>query len=832
MASLFDRGTRPGASRDSLEARHALLERLSRIQRSISHGAPQDEVLAAIAVGAAELLNDPVAGLRLIAEDDPTSMVLVASEGLTAEQWAEVRHGKVGEGAGGRAIVEDDVVVVEDYPDTSDGIARFGEFGVQNALAAPIRVRGRVVGSLTVASFEPGRRYTPVEQEILSALAEHAGLALLDASLIDDRERFVEQRGEERFHALVRHSSDLIAIVEEDGAISFATPSVGRVLGVAPEALLQTTLLAHIHPADRPRAAQMLHTAAGRPGTLPPADWRLVPSGAQFAPQRWMHVEVLATNLLDHPSVRGIVVNARDVTERKRAEQERRERDSRYRQIVDTTHDGVWVTDAEDRTVFVNHALARMLGRTPEEIVGRRVAEFLDPDQARIVQAAMERRRRGVSERYELTLRRADGSPLQVTISGTPIFEEGRFSGTLALCGDITELVRARDEQHRLESQLQQAQELAMLGRLAGQVAHDFNQVLAVILGYADLLRANVGDQKTKEDVTRITEAAAHGAALARQLVTFSRRDEGEPEVLDLAEVTREVARLVGSTAPPGVAVQARGRAQPLPVCIDPTKLRQVLMNLIDNAFDAMPGGGSLTLTTGTATLTGPAHEHPAPGLPPGEYVSLIVSDSGHGMNADVVARALEPAFTTKPSGEGTGLGLAIVHGVIQAAGGHISLRSRPDQGTTIALLLPRAAAAATTAPAAAPADDAVPAAPATSDATILLVEDDASVLALTRRVLSEQGFAVLPAGDAESALAVARTHEVDLLLTDQTMPGMPGIELARQVAGVRPGTPTIVMSGYVAAVAAPDDAGVVWLQKPFGADALLGAVRHALAHG
>ncbi|MDX6640153.1 MAG: hypothetical protein QOF12_1164, partial [Solirubrobacteraceae bacterium] len=146
MARLFDRGTRPGASRESLEARHALLERLSRIQRSISHGAPQDEVLAAIAAGAAELLNDPVAGLRLIAEDDPTSMVLVASEGLTAEQWAEVRLGKVGEGAGGRAIVEGAVVVVEDYPDTSDGIARFGEFGVQNALAAPVRVRGRVVG--------------------------------------------------------------------------------------------------------------------------------------------------------------------------------------------------------------------------------------------------------------------------------------------------------------------------------------------------------------------------------------------------------------------------------------------------------------------------------------------------------------------------------------------------------------------------------------------------------------------------------------------------------------------------------------------------------------
>lgn len=824
MARLFERSTGPQAARASLQARHALLDRLSRIQRSISHGAPLDEVLAAIAAGASELLNDPIAGLRLISEHDPTSMELVASEGLTREQWDQVRHGIVGEGAGGRAIVEDAVIVVEDYADT--GIARFGEFGIQNALAAPVRVKGRVVGSLTVASYAIGRRYGEVEQEILLALAEHAGLALLDASLIDDRERLAERHGEERFHALVRHASDLMAIVDEEGAMSFATPSVGHALGVAPEALLRTTLLAHVHPADRPRAARMLRAASERSGTLPAADWRLVPAGAQFAPERWRHVEVLVTNLQDHPSVRGLVVNARDVTERTRAEQERRDRDARYRQIVDNTHDGVWMTDTEDRTVFVNDALARMLGRPQEEIIGLRPADFMDAEQAQIVAAAMERRRRGVSERYELTLRRADGSPLRLIVSGTPMVEDGRFTGALALCGDITELLHTRDEMQQLEARLQQAQELSTLGRLAGHVAHDFNQVLAVILGYADLLRPRLEDERALEDLGRVTEAAAHGAELARQLVSFSRRGEGDPEVLDLAEVTRATARLVTGTAPPGVAVSAPCSAEPLPVSIDPTKLRQILMNLVDNAFDAMGSGGRLTLSAAPATLAGTANE-PALGLTPGEYVSLMVSDTGHGMAADVMARAFEPAFTTKPPGQGTGLGLAIVHGVVEAAGGHIGLSSRPGQGTTMEILLPRAAttAAATAATPKAPVSGSADA----GNATILLVEDDASVQALTRRVLSEHGYAVVTADDAESALQATLEHEIDLLLTDQTMPGLPGIELATRVAGLRPGTPAIVMSGYLAAVAVPDDAGVAWLQKPFGADALLGAVRDAL---
>jgi len=825
MARLFELSMDAPATLETLRARHELLERLSRIQRSISHGAPLDEVFAAIAAGAAELLGDPVAGLRLVDEHDPTTMLLVASTGLTRKQISTVRRGSVGEGAGGRAILEGRVVVVEDYPTTVGGITRFGEFGVQNALAAPVRVNGSVVGSLTVASFETGRRYDLAEQEILSALAEHAGLALLDVSLIDQRERTVERNSEERFQALIRNSSDLIAIVDAEGAIGFATPSVGRVLGVSPEKLIGSTLLAHVHPADRRRAATLLRAAADRPGTMPPSDWRLVPSGKQFEPRRWMHVEVVATNLIEHPSVSGIVLNARDVTERILAEKERRERDAQYRQIVDSTHDGVWMIDRDDRTIFANDALARMLGRTPEEMAGRRPTEFMSADQTDIVRAAMSRRREGISERYEATLRRADGSPLHLAISATPIFEDDCFTGSLALCSDITELVEARGDNAKLEGRLHHAQELEMLGRLAGHVAHDFNQVLAVILGYADLLRARVGDQPTREDLGRIAEAAEHGAALSRQLVMFSRRDEGDPEVLDLAEVARATVRLVASTAPPGVTLEACADDS-LPVCIDPTKLRQVLMNLIDNAFDAMPDGGRVVLATREVVLAS-SRGGTSDDLPPGRYAALSITDDGTGMPADVMARALEPAFTTKPSGSGTGLGLAIVHGAVQGAGGQIKLRSAPSGGTMIEILLPRAVPPQRAPEAEASMDVEAPVAEAT--ATILLVEDDASVLDLTRRVLADHGYAVIAASDGTRALAAAREHAIDLLLSDQTMPGLPGLELARQVCELRPGTPAIIMSGYVAEATAATPDGVAWLQKPFGAVALLGSVRDAL---
>ena len=718
-------------------------------------------------------------------------------------------------------------MVVEDYADASDGIASFGEFGVQNALAAPVRVDSRVVGSLTVASFEPGRRYGTVEQEILSALAEHAGLALLDASLIDRRERLAERQGEERFQALIRHASDLIAIVDPEGSISFATPSVGRVLGVTPEALRGSSLLAHIHPADRPRAAVLLGAAAGRQGTLPPADLRLVPAGSQFQPRRWMHVEVLATNLLEHPHVQGIVINARDVTERVLAEERRRLQDARYRQIVDTTHDGVWMTDPDDRAVFVNDALARMLGRTPDELIGRRPGEFMPADQAAIVREAMARRRRGVHDRYEVTLLRADGTPLHMAISGTPIFEDERFAGALALCGDITELVAARAAKEQLESRLQQAQELEMLGRLAGHVAHDFNQVLAVILGYTRLLSDRTSDAATGADLGRITEAAEHGAALARQLVMFSRRDEGEPEILDLSAATLATARLVAGTVPAGVQVETAVGDDPLPVCIDPTKLRQILMNLIDNAVDALAGGGRLVLSTRALAVDGTDEAHAA--LTPGPYAALTVADTGHGMPTDVMARALEPAFTTKPAGTGTGLGLAIVHGAIRAAGGHVGLRSRPGHGTTVEIVLPLAPAHASAAAATGSADPA-PEVPPAAEATILLVEDDASVLDLTTRILAERGYDVVAVPSAEAAVAAASERDIDLLVTDQALPGASGLELVGGLAGLAPGTPAIVMSGYVSELTGNDRAGVVWLQKPFGASALLDAVRASLA--
>jgi two-component system cell cycle sensor histidine kinase/response regulator CckA len=814
-----------------LADREGLLERLSRIQRSISHGAPLAEVFSAIALGAAELLGDPVSGLRLVDEDDPKTVRLVASVGLTDKQWDQVREGFVGQGAGGRAIAENRVVVVEDYPAAADAIAHYGQFGVQNALAAPVRVDGRVVGSLTVASFEAGRRYEALEQEILEALAEHAGLALSDASLIDRRER----RGAQRLLALVRHSSDLILAVDPEGEISFASPSVGRALGVPAESLLGTTILAHVHPGDRPQAAVLLRAAAGRLDSMPAADWRIVPSGQQFDPKSWIHAEVLVTNLLEDPAVRGLVLNARDITDRKRAEQARRHQDARYRQIVDTTHDGVWMTDRDDRTVFVNTALARMLGWPSDQILGRTPHEFLlDAEQHAVLNAAHDRRRRGVHERYELTMRRADGSPLQLMISATPMFSDDGYTGSLALCSDITALVAARTENAELETRLRQAQELETLGRLAGHVAHDFNQVLAVILGYATLLEGRTEDEPLAEGLQQIIDAAEHGAALAKQLVAFSRRAPSDPEILDLGDFAGATARMVQATAPPGVAVRVRVGHDPLPVRVGSTPLRQILMNLIDNAFHALAAGGELVLSTSSVTIAGATR--PTMGITPGTYAKLEVADTGAGMAPEVVARALEPAFTTKPTGMGSGLGLAIVHGAVQQAGGHVSLRSVEGRGTTVSVLLPLAQPAepelaptlpepdVASEPAAASGKSAPPA------RAILLAEDDPAVLEITRRVLTEDGYAVTAVASAEAALEAAEGRSFDLVLTDHSMPGVSGLELAERLAASHPETPAIVMSGYVAEVADGQADHVAWLQKPFGARALRDAVRGALA--
>jgi len=362
-------------------------------------------------------------------------------------------------------------------------------------------------------------------------------------------------------------------------------------------------------------------------------------------------------------------------------------------------------------------------------------------------------------------------------------------------------------------------------------VAHAFNNILTVISGYCGLLltRTPAPDPR-REDVIGIQEAADRAAALTQQLLAFGRKQIMQPMVLDLREVIEDTGRMLRRLL--GEHVHLAITTGPLlsPVFADRGQLSQVLVNLAVNARDAMPEGGSLTIEAQDAPLSEEyADTHLA--VAPGTYVRLAVSDTGAGMTPEIQARMFEPFFTTKPTGKGTGLGLSTVHGVVKQFGGHIFVYSEPEQGTTIMIYLPRAEA---TAAAEAPPKQVVA---ARGSETILVVEDDAEILVMIRRVLEQQGYSVLSAARPRLALELAARHQepIHLLLTDVVMPEMSGRQLSERLPRDRPGLPVLFMSGYTDNAIGHQgrlDPDTEFVQKPFRPDTLLRRVRQVLERG
>jgi len=389
--------------------------------------------------------------------------------------------------------------------------------------------------------------------------------------------------------------------------------------------------------------------------------------------------------------------------------------------------------------------------------------------------------------------------------------------------------LRASEDAHRRgEEQLRQAQKMEAVGRLAGGVAHDFNNALSVILTYGELLLgAMKPDDPGREDVAEIRTAALRAAALTRQLLLFSRRQVLDPRVLDLNKTLLGMQEILGPFT--GADVEVVWRLAPVvgAVRADPASVEQVVASLVANAHDAMPRGGTLTIATADVVLD-EAEVGQLPGALAGPHVLFSVSDTGTGMDGEVLARIFEPFFTTKDPSQGTGLGLSTVHGIVQQSGGCIRVRSSPGQGSTFEIYLPRVG----------PSGEPVAVTPATHErATILLAEDDVHVRRVACGILTRLGYEVLEARDPADALRLAKDHPtpIHLLLTDVVMPQMSGPELARHVTGLRSETRVLFMSGYT------DDSvlrhgveasTVAYLQKPLTPERLATKVRDVLGGG
>jgi two-component system, cell cycle sensor histidine kinase and response regulator CckA len=502
--------------------------------------------------------------------------------------------------------------------------------------------------------------------------------------------------------------------------------------------------------------------------------------------------------------------------------------ESRLAGIIDSAMDAVISVDEEQRIRVFNPAAERILGASAAEVIGAHLGRFL-PERHRARHDALVRgfddsgiRARAMGAHGALVALRADGReiPIEASISRTSAGGEKLF----------TVILRDVSEQRRIEAQLRQSQKMEAVGRLAGGVAHDFNNMLTAISGHAQLVLDDIApDDPIRADLDEILKAADRSAELTRQLLAFSRKQILKPQLLDLADVVAGMKRMLGRLIGEDIELATVLKPGTPKVSADRGQIEQILMNLIVNSRDAMPGGGKLTIGTQNAVLDaeyGRAHDVD---FAPGSYVLLSVSDTGVGMDAETKKHIFEPFFTTKEVGKGTGLGLATVYGIVKQSGGYVWVYSEPGQGTTFKIYLPAAGQAG----AAEAAGGATSSAPPGTE-TLLLVEDEPAVRSLICRVLERAGYTVLSAANGEDALRTAAGHGavIDLLLTDVVMPGMTGKAVAERLTASRPEMRVLYMSGYTDDAIVQHgvlEAGTAFIQKPLAPAQLLKKVREVL---
>jgi len=546
---------------------------------------------------------------------------------------------------------------------------------------------------------------------------------------------------------------------------------------------------------------------------------------ADYVPQKDRHGEVV-----------GMILLVQDITEQRAAERALKESEARFRRIADSAPVMMWVTRLDRTRDFVNDAYAEFAGMSREEARALDWRERIHPDdQERLVAESIAGEASLQPFTLEARFLRHDGEWRWLRSVSQPRFgADGALSGFIGAASDITEAKEAELELQRqvaertaelthAQEQLRQSQKMEALGQLTGGIAHDFNNLLTVVVGGLDMITKQITDERLTKYATNALAAAERGARLTAQLLAFSRVQRLEVKPTYVAPLIEEMRPLLRNVLGPGIEKIFDLDPHLTPVLADPTQLEVAVLNLAINARDAMPDGGTLTISSRKRRITND------PELDPGTYVELSIIDTGVGMTPEVLARAFEPFFTTKEVGKGTGLGLSMVYGMARQSGGAVKIESEPGIGTTVRLYFRRA-----------DRDAEVPASGGrTGDemrrgrgaATVLVIDDDEDVRQFIAASLEEYGHEVIEAADGVDGIERFGATQPDLVVIDYIMPGLSGAEVAAHIVATKPGQPILFVSGYnetdqIRRVA--PDANI--LAKPFRAATLEDAVRAALA--
>ena len=807
---------------------------MSTCNQALAHAASEQELLKEICDVIVRIGGYRMAGIAFAEQDEQKSVRPVAHAGFNSGYLANIdvkwSDTPAGRGPAGTAIRENRVCVIADTA-TDPNFAPWREAAEQRGFAAmialPLRVAGLAFGVFAIYSEQAGS-FESSEVELLSEIADSLayGVTALRTQAESRWAAAALQEAEAKYRQLVEMVPAISYVAEAgaQGRFLYMSPQAETILGYRPEDCLvnPTFWWDHLHPDDHAIALQEDTWEEGRPFQV---EYRMY---RQDGGEVWLRDDAVIVRDPDtgRRLTRGLLI---DITEQKRAEAALRESETRYRMFLAQSSEGIYRLEyappvpchlpideqlalgmKNGYVAECNDAMAKLYGRNDaEELIGKRLSEFLvlnDPMTREFMETFIRSGYRIEDQESREIDAQGQKKILRSTMMGTVI--DGHWARTWGISRDVTARMH-------LEEQLRNAQQLEAIGRLAGGVAHDFNNILSIIMGHGELMLANATeDAQARNGLEQIRRAAERAAALTQQLLAFSRKQVLQPKVMDLNAAVADVQKMLTRVIGEDIELVASLHPSLASVRVDPGQVEQVLMNLAINARDAMPHGGKIVMET--ANLDVDAERGRNLDLTVGRYVMLQVSDTGHGMDPATLGHIFEPFFTTKKMGKGTGLGLATVYGIVKQSGGSIQVESEAGKGSKFRIYLP-AADGGTRKRHEPVAEQLV----VGGRETILVVEDEADLRELTRIFLEGYGYKVLQASSAEQAIEAAErfNDRIDLLLTDVIMPGMSGRRLAEEVLSRRPQTKIVYMTGYTDDMVVQHrvlEPGVQLLQKPF----------------
>lgn len=599
--------------------------------------------------------------------------------------------------------------------------------------------------------------------------------------------------------SVVEQTADAVIITDHTGNIEYVNPAFEALTGYAAEEVIGKT----------PRILKSGKHHAGFYGEL----WKTIQAGEVFRAdfvnrkknaEEWVEKQTITPLRDNRGRITHFVATGKDFTESKRAHEQLRQSEEQFRSLVESARDAIFSLSTEGVIKSLNPAFETITGWERAEWLGKKFPYLLHPIDRSLAEQVFKEvieGKRFAPQEYRIVTRSGEYLPAEFTT--TPLLVEGNVVGILGIGRDVS-------ERRKLESQFHQAQKLEAIGSLVGGVAHDFNNFLMVILSYASFLLVKLPkDSPLRLEVEEITKAGNRAADLTHQLLAFSRKETLNPQQFDPSEAIRTLSKMLSRLIGDDITLRLQLSPGSGFILCDRTQFDQILINLAVNARDAMPAGGEIAFES----VVTPEQEY-----------RISVRDTGAGMSDEIMGRIFEPFFTTKPAGKGTGLGLAMVYGAVRQNRGRITVESEPGRGTVMSLYFKRLTSEQSSSRA--PNEE-----NSTAGETILLVDDDESVRMATHRLLESLGFAVLEASGGEQALQVygANQERIDFVVTDVSMPGMAGTELARRLRELKPSVRIILCTGHIGELAQAERAmgpGSTILQKPFGGQTFLEKVR------